>query len=244
MAKKATIHLVLYAIVILIIVFAVLNSGLFYYVKGSGKIETKQIEAKEFTQIELDIPANLYITQAQTYEVIIEAEDNVLPMIKTKFFGNTIRIYKSTYDILRDTEPINIYVSAPEITSISVSSTGDIISQTPLTGDLLNIEISGFGNVDMDVSVSQLNTFISGAGDVKLTGAANKHNIKVSGYGEIDAAQLTTQDTTIFVSGSAKASVFAREDLDVTVSGVANIKYKGEPDINKQVSGYATIKSL
>lgn len=230
----------------IVIVAVLLISGCINYpcINGSGNVisETRTVDA--FHSVDLELMGNLYVTQTGESEVRIEADDNILPLLKTDVRNGVLIIKRDGNRCLRPTK-INVYVSMDEVKRLSLSGQGDIISQSTITSDNLELSISGQGDIDMDVNTSKLTTSLSGQGDARYTGTATSHEVTISGTGDIDAYELTTEKTLVRVSGAGDAEVFASNELDVKISGAGNVHYKGDPKtVNQDISGAGKVNKM
>lgn len=61
-----------------------------------------------------------------------------------------------------------------------------------------------------------------------------------SGY-HINAFELTTERTSVVLSGSGNGEVSAIEELTVVLSGTGNVFYKGNPALDVTVAGVGDV---
>jgi len=247
MAKKRMSSILIIGIVLLVIaiVLGIYTTGIGTCVIGSGNVDSETRSVDIFHSAELRGWGNLYITQNGASEISIEAEDNILPLLKTYVTSGKLIIENELLTCIRPTKPVNVYVSMEEVKQLSVSGSGDIIGQTKITSDSLGVAISGSGNIDLDVDAKKLSTSISGSGNAKLKGVATTHDVMFSGSGKIQSYELVTEETTLTISGSGNSEVFASNELDVTISGSGNVYYKGNPaNVNTQISGSGKLEKV
>ena len=187
---------------------------------------------------------NLYITQSEGHSLVIEAEDNILPVISTSV-KNGVLIIDMSGRCIRNTKPINIYVSMKEVIKLSVSGSGNITGKNQIISDDLEVRVSGSGKSNLRVSAKQLKSFISGSGSAHFTGTAVSHTVEISGSGDIKAYGLKTETSTIEISGSGKSDVYVSKELNVKISGFGTVNYKGNPArVNQEISGSGKLKKV
>ncbi|PLX22761.1 MAG: hypothetical protein C0597_01840 [Marinilabiliales bacterium] len=106
---------------------------------ASNFIEDKKEKRKvgEFTEIGLSIPADLYLTQGSTNEVIIEADEDLLEKIETEIRGSSLEIRFEKWYNYRGVGKINVYVTVKDINKLVVSGSGDIIAKSAIKSDKL-----------------------------------------------------------------------------------------------------------
>ena len=204
------------------------------YIDGSGNISYVNRDVDTFDSIELEVPGNLYITQGEHQPLRIEGDDNVLQVLHTDVIDKML-IIDSDERIL-PTSPINIYASAEEIRKLS-SGLGNIISQSQINSDTLEVDVTGSGSSNLSLNVVELDTAISGSGDVCLNGVAKVHNSVISGSGNVRAFDLSTEMTDIIVSGSGNAQVTVLNNLDVNILGSGVVYHKGNATVTSNISG-------
>jgi hypothetical protein len=208
--------------------------------------ETRKVSG--FTGISLSISANIYLTQAAEFKVEIEGDADYLEKIETVVEGDILKIKTDNhFDFSFRDKKVKVYISMPLINSLKVSGSGDILAQTAIKTENLNIKISGSGNVKIEnLSVKGLDTDISGSGDLYFAGTdvAESASYSVSGSGDIDSQNLQCKKVEIRVSGSGGAKVWAVDELNARVSGSGDVYYKGRPIVDAKTSGSGGIHHI
>jgi len=213
-----------------------IGCGYMRCIHGSGRVISDTRDVAEFSSISVGGSANLYITQGPTQSLRIEAEDNILPYLRTKVKGRTLEIENKR--CIQNHRPINIYATMQDVRELEILGSGKIIAETKITTNKLDINISGSGKADLEVDAEKLRARISGSGDLAFSGKANNFDVIVSGSGNIRARNLETNNSSITVSGSSDCIVSVKDELDVNISGSGRVEYYGEPlKIHSNVSG-------
>lgn len=201
-----------------------------------------------FTGISLSIAADIYLSQSNEYKVEIVANADYLEKIETVVEGDVLKIKtKNHFDFDFHNEKVKIYISMPQVNSLRISGSGDILAQTAIKTENLAIKISGSGNVKIEnLSVKSLDTDISGSGDINFAGTdvAERATYSVSGSGDIDSQNLQCKKVEISVSGSGDVRVWAVDELNARVSGSGDVYYKGRPLIDAKSSGSGGIHHI
>lgn len=191
--------------------------------KGSGNIVTEKRDLAGFNAIDVSNVFVVEVTTQSEFSVEVEADDNLLPLIKTEVQNGRLEI--SVVKKIKSKSPIKIRIGAPNIEKLNASGA----SRTTISN------ITGSG-IDLDVS---------GASKVKLSGAASRLTADLSGASSIDATELQCETVSVDSSGASKAKVNASGTLNVESSGASSISYVGTPaTINKKTSGASSVKSL
>jgi hypothetical protein len=183
----------------------------------SGSITSEQRDVSGFEEVELRGMGNLSIRQADSESLTVEAEEDVLPKIKTKVKNNRLIIGPKRNTTINTTEPIDYELTVENLSALEVSGSGDV-------------EAEG-------ISTDELAVTISGTGDVEISGEADSQNVDVSGSGDYQAEGLESREASVDVGGSGSATVNVSDELDAEVSGSGSIEYIGEPTVRQDVSG-------
>jgi len=208
-------------------------------VSGSGNIVTETRKVSGFDAISVEYPAQVLIKQGNTESLKIEAEDNLLPDIKTEVKNGTLEIfYKKTGDKhVNPTKPVVITINVKDLKEVNFSSAGELTIDG-LKTDNLDVALNGAGNVELnEIAVKKLSVNLSGAGSMTASGAADDLDVNISGFGDFKGADLHVQTANVTISGAGSATVWVDDTLDVEISGAGSVDYYGSPDVSKQVSG-------
>ncbi len=204
-------------------------------IKGEGPVVEEIRTVADYDEIELSVPARVYLQQGPAEEVRLMAQENVLENIDMYVRGGALKI-KFDKNVRRH-DPITIYLTTPSISSLSVSGSGDIIGEDIIDSESLTVNISGSGQMDLEVNTQELRTSISGSGKSFLSGVADWHSIHISGSGDVSAYELETKSAEVHVSGSGNSMLWVTDALDVRISGSGDVYYQGSPSITTHISG-------
>lgn len=223
---------------------AVLLSGCvsFNCIRGSGVIGSEKREITGFKKITININASIYIKQDGKYDINIEAEDNILPNIRTQLKKDEL-IISARRCFVRH-EPVKIYITSPEFQKINLTSSGKIIGENIINSPKLEIEINGSGNVDLELDIQKLITKLFGHGKITLAGNATDHKIILTGSGIINADELDSDFALVNLSGSGKCRLNVKEKLNINISGSGIVEYYGSPVINSNISGSGKVRKI
>lgn len=206
---------------------------------GEGALVTETRTTRSFDGIESQVSANVVYAQGTDYKVELTAQQNILNVMETPISGNTLVVKFKNNVRVKKHEQITIKVTAPSVSSINSSGSGNVSVLSPLTGNDLSFRLSGSGNIDLPtITCNNLETSISGSGNISIAGGtANTEHFKISGSGDIDARNVLSKSATTNTSGSGTIRLSASERLDVTISGSGSVYYWGTPIVSTNVSG-------
>jgi len=141
------------------------DDGLFGCESGEGETVARTLDISDFTGVELDISADVYITQGDAFEVVAEGQDNILNELETKVEGNTWRIKFD--DCVRNHDGLDIFITMPEVDYLSIDGSGDIIGENFFEIEDIEMKICGSGNIDVGLEGGDtIDAKISGSGEV------------------------------------------------------------------------------
>ena len=208
--------------------------------RGSGNLITETREVSGFDAIDLAGEGRLDIVFGDTETLVIEAEDNLMPLLTSEVEGGTL-VLGSTESI-DPTEDIVYSVTAVGLDRIRLSGSGDIVAPDA-EGTRMTIELTGSGSVFLtDMDVDTVDAEISGSGDIELSGVAAQLEAAIPGSGSLNAEALSTDEADVSISGSGDAVVNVSEQLVADISGSGSIEYVGSPTVDSNVSGSGSIE--
>lgn len=216
-------------------------------VRGSGVVVTETRQVSGFNALTFAGLGEIVITQGPTESLTIEAEDNIVPQIKTDVRNGTLRIgfnRDKWQDWVAPTKPIKFILSVKDLTTIESSGLGSIQTAAFKTNKL-KLVISGAGNIKIaGLDTTSISTSINGTGSIELAGKATEQTSTLSGIGSYQAGDLATQQADINVSGAGSATVWTAEALNVSISGAGSVNYYGNPTVKKSITGLGAVKGL
>ena len=207
-------------------------------------------EVSPFTAVAAAGSMRVILRQGSPQRVEVEASAADQARVATDVRNGSLRIGRrqegrKMWEIERFDGPVTVYVTAPTLTAVGVSGSGDLRVEGPVQAEDILVSVSGSGSLKMpQLTARSLTTSVTGSGDVTLGGTCPQHSISVSGSGEVQAADLRTDDTTVRVSGSGDARVNAAKTLTSRTSGSGSVLVSGNPQITSSKSGSGTVKRL
>jgi hypothetical protein len=195
-------------------------------ITGSGVVEKEERPSKAFNRIELQGSADVEVTIGETQSVVVEADDNVLPLIRTSVSGgNTLVINWKPNTNIRNYQTVRVIVTVPSLEAVKITGSG-------------NVTVNGLKAADVRFD-------LPGSGNITAVGQADRLRINLGGSGNIFCESLQTRDVTVDLTGSGNIQVYATDSLDVTVRGSGNVFYRGNPaNVEKSTPGSGNISPM
>ena len=212
-------------------------------VRGHGDLSTETRDVKDFHALEVNVSGDVEVRVDSVFHVEVTCEDNIIDFLETVEDHGVLKIFfdRNVFDV----DHLKIRVSAPSWDAFEVNGSADVDVPDAITGDFLNLGISGSGNIKLfDASFNKAKTRISGSGDITLIGEADDLNATTSGSGDLEALDFPVKTATVTVSGSGDARVNVSDMLNVSISGSGDVQYTGNPQVSKSVSGSGSVKKI
>jgi hypothetical protein len=164
-------------------------------------------------------------------KVIVTGSDDVPNEdIITEVKGNMLHVrFKDNRRYRNINKSPKIVVYYKSIDCIENSGAVNLKNEGTLKCNSLKIDISGAGNMNLNLETEKLKVDMSGAGNLDLKGTATKQEYDMSGAGNVKAFDLVGQNVSLDISGASNAKVHAKSSLDVDISGAGKVRYRGNP---------------
>jgi hypothetical protein len=250
-----------------IILLLVLASMLFAgcqamgYTSGTGNVQTKQYDYKDFDNIEISNSFEFEIIQSSSYSVSVSCRENIITFLDVYVSGKTliIRLKPGMFT----NNDLNASITLPQINRLQASGASHGSIRGFKSSNNLDLSVSGASQLDTDIEalettieisgVSKLTGklqlqktrfSISGASSSELTGKSGDTDLEISGASTASLKEFPMQNLNINLSGASKALVKTDGTLNLDVSGASTLEYYGNPTLSKvNVTGASKISS-
>lgn len=206
---------------------------------GEGPLVTETKTTGSFIGIESQVSGDIFYVQGADYKLELTAQQNILNVIEAPIINNKLVIRFKNNVRVKSHEQITIKVTAPSISSIGASGSGNVTVGSPLTSNDLSFYLSGSGNITLpNVTCSHLEAKLEGSGNISIAGGtATTETFKISGSGNVDARTVLSKSASTNTSGSGTIRLSASETLDVTITGSGYVYYSGTPVVTTTITG-------
>jgi len=196
-------------------------------VYGNRNVVKKERSAGSFTGIKVSTGIDVYLKQGDIMSLAVEADENLHEYIITEVNNGILQVYTDVN--IREAEMKRVYVTMKDITSISTSSAGDVIGETPVKTGNLKLSASSAGDIKVEVYAKEIDANISSSGDVTLSGEADMIDVSLSSAGDLNAFNLKVREADLSVSSAGDADVYVTERLTARASSAGDVNYRGDP---------------
>jgi hypothetical protein len=213
-------------------------------VHGNGPVKTETRAVSGFHGVNLDLAGDVEVSVADQYSVEVEAQENLLPILKTEVKDGILRLYFDQSVSFSDN--IKIKVSGPAFDALSLGGSGNIKVMTPLKAEHLKLDVGGSGDIDANqAEATSISCTIAGSGGIEVGGKATDLNVDIAGSGGFKAKSLSVSNCTVEVSGSGDVVCGeVAQKLKASVSGSGSVQYSGTPGVETHISGSGSVEKM
>lgn len=206
-------------------------------VKGNGDVVTENREiTDDFTEVSASEGIEVFVTQADDFEISVEADENVIDLIGTDIKNGKLRIHAEE-NIGRATK--KVYVTLPDVSALHGSSGAHLTTENTIKSDRLEIDGSSGTLMDIDLQVAEVEIDASSGANLDISGSSTKTYVDGGSGANINAKKLMTKNCNAQASSGSNISINVSDKLTADASSGGNISYSGDPNVNakKSVSG-------
>ena len=211
-------------------------------IEGQGKIVNVTRETEPFSEIVVNINADVEIGVTSKNTMQIHAQQNIIDAITTKIKGDKLIIGASP--CLGKTEPILIKVFTTKLTSIELNSAGMVKTMHPVTVGNIELKLKGSGKLFTDVYANSVEAELEGSGEMIVNGTTNKQDVEIEGSGNYRALGLRAFETRVEVEGSGKAHISSLNTLNIKIEGSGEVIYSGNPELKTKITGSGRVTKM
>ncbi len=196
-------------------------------VTGNKNVVTKEREAGSFSGIKVSTGIDVYLKQGNQQSLKVEADENLHEYIMTEISGDVLHIYTDAN--IRSASTRKVYITMKEIKSVKATSAGDVIGESPVKTDEIEISASSAGDIKLEIYADNIGVNVSSSGDVTLSGEAGNLEADLSSAGNLNAFNLKVKEAEVSVSSAGDADVNVTERLKARASSAGDVRYTGNP---------------
>ena len=193
-------------------------------VTGSGHVTSETRAVSGYTTIVLAGSGEAKVVIGEPEQVVIEAEDNLLPYLTTNVAFGRLTLGIRPLTNLSPTQPMRYTITVKHLEGLDLAGSGTF--EVPnVSADLLKFEIHG-------------------SGDITAAGATDVLEAGLYGSGNIMTRELLAQSARVQIPGSGQVMVWASDQLNATIQGSGTINYFGQPKVTRDIPGSGSVNGL
>lgn len=228
--------------------------------------QTREVRnVDNFTKISFGFPGKLYLKQGSPQKVELEGDKDVLEEVETEVDGSRLKIGRegkwSNWNF--GDAKITVYITVPNIDGVSVSGSGDIIGESKINTNDIDLNVSGSGSLSLDVEANgDVDANVSGSGNMDLKGHFESFESDVSGSGKVTLSATIDNTADFGISGSGKIEARGSADMvktqisgsgkvlaadlqtnrcDIRISGSGDVEINVKNELDANISGSGSV---
>jgi hypothetical protein len=205
-------------------------------IEGNNNVQSETRVMGSFDKVKASSSYTVNIHFDTVSRVVITAEENIIPYIKTDISSNTLELGIRNHFGVRPHYEIIVDVYTPSLTGITLSGSGSVNSDH-FSSSTMDVTLSGSGDIKADASVDNMYADISGSGSCDIKGNCLNAVYKISGSGNIKALEMQSVKCNATISGSGEMYISVSDYLNVRISGSGDVYYMGNPSLETSISG-------
>ncbi len=200
-------------------------------IKGNGQVETETRNVGEYDEISIAGFFDVTLVAGEEGEITLQGESNLLDYVETEVNGDRLTIKVQNKQNLKTSYGKDIKIKIPfrDLDRVSLSGSGEIMSDDVIKANTFEVSVSGSGDVALIVEANRTESRVTGSGDLILKGYTKDHTVKVTGSGDIEAGRFKAETVDAQVTGSGDIRVACEKSIKARVTGSGDIEYVGNP---------------
>ncbi|MBL0147016.1 MAG: DUF2807 domain-containing protein [Chitinophagaceae bacterium] len=211
-------------------------------VSGSGNITTENRPVSNFDGISASSSIDVEVTIGSTYNVTVEADDNVQHYVETNVQNGLLKIGFSHVTNLHNYH-VKVLVTAPLLKKISASSSASImVNDVIKVEDKIIFNASSSADIEASVEAPYIEADANSSATITLKGKTKNFKAEASSSANLECAELLSETTNASAHSSGTAHVHASVSLDAHASSSGDVKYRGGASVKQTVSSSGSVE--
>lgn len=207
-----------------------------------GVVVTKTFDVENFSAIKINGPYVVAYKKGQKASVTAEMQEKHLECTEISASSNILHVeYTKTFSSTGFSNFPKLYITAPNIEEAHFEGAVKTTDWDTVNSNDFSLHAEGAVNINMHLVVVNLKIKAEGAAKFELSGNASDADITLEGAVTMDAKNLLTKRSKLYLAGAGNAKIGCSEHLDARLEGVGFIKYYGSPVVDKVVEGIGRI---
>ena len=168
-------------------------------IKGTGVLVENEYSISGFTEVEASDFFDVEISQGESYRIMVEADEAIVPYIDIDSRGNTLRIglKDRTYNMQNTIQRVE--VTLPALSRASIGNHTELILRDIKTDDSLVFVADDFSELRGVVDASDIQILVDNHSEITLSGSASQLTGDVSNHSSVDLIGLGVSEIDLDV---------------------------------------------
>jgi hypothetical protein len=208
---------------------------------GSGKVIDQDVNITNFNSISIEDAILLEISQAKSFKVIVNTDDNLVNRIRLSLEHQTLKISIEAPASFFPTS-LKVKIEMPVLIGLNLTKGAKATISGFKSPSDFNLAMSGgsilVGSLEAGVTYFTL----SGGSQVALQGVATRLELDCSEKSKLNLADFALTKAEIKLRGASEAIMNVGGEFGVTLSDASKVYYLGNPIfINTYITGGSTM---
>lgn len=234
-------------------------------VKSASSSELRKVG--KFSGIKVSSGINLTFTQDNNQKVEVDVAGADSKYVITEVEGDILKVYvESPNNTGLKFSKLNVKVSAPELSKISVNAGANFVTANTVKADYFQIANSSGGMLKADlqtsgkaeisatsgattrlsINASSMEISATSGSTTSLKGNIPETSFAVSSAAQVDSQELLSTNTKIEASSAADLKVNVQKEINANISSGAKVRYRKNEGVqrNAEINGGGSLKPL
>ena len=222
-------------------------------VEGSGNVIKKEdYDISGFSKISIAAGIKAYVKTGDTESIVVEADDNILELIKVEIKGDKLSVYIN--ENVKSYKKMDVYITAKQLEAVQASSAANVNVEGVINVEKLSCSVSSSGNIAISANVTDFQGNASSAGQINIgemtankttlemssaavinidKGAIENLKANASSAGSLNASDVDSQTSDVSVSSGGSININVIKTLFAEASSGGSVNFKGSPSVEK-----------
>jgi len=188
--------------------------------------ETRNL--KSFSEVSVSEAIKVELVKGSSEKAEVEVTGTDAENVLTEVSGNRLKIHMASGNWKNVSAFVRLtYTNLEEI---NVSSAGSISTESVISSDRMEMDVSSAGKADLIFNVGQMEVDVSSAANLNAEGEVDEIEVDVSSAGSMSAYDLECKTADLSASSAGSVKITVTEQIDARASSGGSIRYKGNPD--------------
>ncbi|MCT4663872.1 MAG: DUF2807 domain-containing protein [Flavobacteriales bacterium] len=229
---------------ILSLVSCASNTSEWFGIEGNHHVVTQERNIQEpFTKIKVSSGIEVFFTESAQTSLRVIADENIQENLITEVKDQTLHIYNKK--MVRNVEKKEVYLSAPSITDVLVTSGAYFKSKNILKEQKLYAKATSGAGIEIEIDNSFLGATANSGASLEVAGKTEKSDLRATSGSSIRAKNLQTENLSAHANSGASIKIHVNKKIEAKATSGGSIKYYGKPnhkDITRNSGG--SVRSL
>jgi hypothetical protein len=187
-------------------------------------------KVQPFHAIHISDAFDIILTQGNEESVAVSANDKkYVQYIKTNVENGILKIdFDHDKNSWMKNRKLKAYIAVKNLDEIKAGGASEVKIEGTLSVSQLRLKFSGASDLSGKLMVNGvLDADMSGASDLNIDGSAGEFNVEASGASNVKAYGFTVRSCTVKASGACNVRINVEKELSAQLSGASNVYYKG-----------------